>query len=310
MIGRLTLSHLNLLVALHRHGSLTEAAAALNLSQSAASHQIREMERRLGLDLFERRKNRLHFTAAGERALASARIIVEEAGDLENAMDHACGRSEAALRIGLRGQNAHWWLARFFAEADSEFETRAVQFVSEVNRLPLEVLRSGDVELAISASSYGLNQFETVDLFSEPLVAAVALGHPLAGQEFVEASDIAGFDYATFSPVHEAGMEYDLFLKPADKMPRRMLLLGSTDACLAFVREGLALSCLPASALAGPAGEGIAMRPMTREGLTVTWRAFLRRNRPDDNAALRLARQLASWCAMRMGETHPGNAPA
>src|SRR5271170_2889005 len=70
---RLEMRHLRMLQAMARTGSVTRAAAMLGLTQSALSHQIREAERRLGLDLFVQGNKRMQMTPA-------ARIVNEEAG--------------------------------------------------------------------------------------------------------------------------------------------------------------------------------------------------------------------------------------
>ena len=56
-----------LIDAIATHGSLHEAAAAIGLTQPAASHRIREMERRLGVTLFVREGRRLLLNASGKR---------------------------------------------------------------------------------------------------------------------------------------------------------------------------------------------------------------------------------------------------
>ena len=64
--------HLRSLAALRDTGSLTTAAEQLHLTQSALSHQLKELEERIGAKLFERKSRPLRFTLAGERLLSLA----------------------------------------------------------------------------------------------------------------------------------------------------------------------------------------------------------------------------------------------
>ncbi|SIO12469.1 transcriptional regulator, LysR family [Rhodovulum sp. ES.010] len=95
----LNLHHLRLFRAVARDGTLTGAARALNLSQSAVSAQIRTLEAALGHDLFERRGRGLVLTEAGRIALDHAEAIFRTADDLSATLREA-GRARRALRIG------------------------------------------------------------------------------------------------------------------------------------------------------------------------------------------------------------------
>ena len=68
----LEVRHLRLVAAVADVGSLTRAGDRLHLTQSALSHQLRDIESRLGAALFLRVGKRLVLTPAGERLLASA----------------------------------------------------------------------------------------------------------------------------------------------------------------------------------------------------------------------------------------------
>ena len=63
------LTHLKIIAALERHGTLTAAANALCLSQSALSHQIAHLDKKLGVDEWEKQGRRLRLTRAGMHLL-------------------------------------------------------------------------------------------------------------------------------------------------------------------------------------------------------------------------------------------------
>ena len=95
----LNLHHLRLFRAVARDGTLTGAARALNLSQSALSTQIKALETSLGHDLFERRGRGLVLTEAGRIALDHADAIFRTAEDLSATLG-STGTARRALRIG------------------------------------------------------------------------------------------------------------------------------------------------------------------------------------------------------------------
>src|ERR1051325_11456318 len=90
----LEVRHLKLVAAVADVGSLKRAGDRLHLTQSALSHQLRDIEARLGAPLFLRVGKRLVLTPAGERLLASARDVLErlersETGSREKGRGHA-----------------------------------------------------------------------------------------------------------------------------------------------------------------------------------------------------------------------------
>jgi LysR family transcriptional activator of nhaA len=92
--------HLRYFWAVAHEGSLTRAAAALNVSQSAVSVQIQKLEDTLGRPLFERRGRRLVLTDAGRSALDHADAIFEIGGRLQRSMRSDAQPARHVVRVG------------------------------------------------------------------------------------------------------------------------------------------------------------------------------------------------------------------
>src|SRR5688572_14551999 len=80
---QLDLRHLRLVAAMAESGGQTRAARRLNVTQSALSHQLRDLESRVCAPLFIRASRRMILTPVGERILASARRVLHEVETLE-----------------------------------------------------------------------------------------------------------------------------------------------------------------------------------------------------------------------------------
>lgn len=98
-MAELNYSHLRYFWAVALDGNLTRTAARLNVSQSALSTQIRKLEVRLGVDLFERRAKALHLTEAGRIALDHADAIFAAGQELLGTLRQT-GIARKAVRIG------------------------------------------------------------------------------------------------------------------------------------------------------------------------------------------------------------------
>lgn len=96
----LNFKHLRYFHAVAHEGNLTSAARRLNVSQSALSTQIRQLEESIGHDLFERRGRRLELTEAGRVALNYADGIFETAREMVATFSGGAGQTLRHLRIG------------------------------------------------------------------------------------------------------------------------------------------------------------------------------------------------------------------
>jgi DNA-binding transcriptional LysR family regulator len=96
--GMMQLGHLRYFVATADAGTVTAAAAAVHVTQPALSRQLRQLERDLGVDLFDRRAGRLTLNRTGRALLPAARRLLDAASDLETAARfHARGRVERLM---------------------------------------------------------------------------------------------------------------------------------------------------------------------------------------------------------------------
>jgi LysR family transcriptional regulator for metE and metH len=106
----LEIRHLKLVTAIAETGSVTRAGNCLHLTQSALSHQLRDVEEQLGAPLFERKNRKMTLTAAGERLLHSARTVMAE---LERAQREIQKRGTAAqglIRLSTQCYPVYHWL--------------------------------------------------------------------------------------------------------------------------------------------------------------------------------------------------------
>lgn len=90
--------HLKLVDTISKVGSLTKASERLFLTQSALSHQLKELENNLGIQVFHRVNNQLHFTVAGKEFLESGREILEHLAKLETRLQQL-GRDQLKTYI-------------------------------------------------------------------------------------------------------------------------------------------------------------------------------------------------------------------
>src|SRR6195256_6998674 len=152
MYRDLEIRPLRLVAAVAEVGSLTRAGEQLHLTQSALSHQLRDIESRLGTALFLRVGKRLVLTPAGERLLASARDVLERLTQTEPDI-REMGRDRAGiLRITTECYTCYHWLPPLLLRYRRTFPRVEVRIDVEATRRPLEMLLAGKIDLALMST--------------------------------------------------------------------------------------------------------------------------------------------------------------
>ena len=115
----LEIKHFQLVAAIARTGSVTRAGDLLNLSQSALSHQLRDIEDRLTTPLFHRVGKRMVLTTAGDAVLRAATQVLDIVGRTEDDIRKAGKSSAGLLRITTQCYTCYHWLPGLLKEYPS-----------------------------------------------------------------------------------------------------------------------------------------------------------------------------------------------
>src|SRR5450631_2816122 len=116
----LDIRHLRLVRAIADEGGPTRAAARLHLTQSAVSHQLAELEGRLGVRLFARVRRRLTPTPAGQRLVEEARAMLAELARVERDLQRVGERKRVAVGIVTESFTSYPWLPEVMAALAEE----------------------------------------------------------------------------------------------------------------------------------------------------------------------------------------------
>jgi len=187
----LEIRHLRMVAAVATSGSVTQAASDVHLTQSAVSHQLRDIEARLGTVLFLRVGKRMVPTAAGERVLATARRVLDEIARAEDDI-RRMGASEAGvLRVCAQCNTGYHWLPAVVDAFRRKHPLVDVVVAVECTMRPIEALLDGRLDLAIVTQDVHNHRLRLRPLFEDEHAAIVAPDHRFASRAFVRPEDFA-----------------------------------------------------------------------------------------------------------------------
>ena len=271
----LDVRHLRLVVAIAEQRSLTRASEVLHLTQSALSHQLRDIEGRLGTALFLRLNKRMALTPAGERVLVTAKAVLEELSGAEAAIRGGLKDAVVPLRLSTECYTCYHWLPAVLKPYREKFPNVEIRIDAASTRRPLPTLLEGKLDLAIMSSSVRDPRVVVRSIFEDEQVAVVARDHPFARLPFVRLVDFRKERLLTYVEREDSHFVTRI-LEPAGVVPRAIEPVQLTEAILEMTRAGLGVAVLARWAVAPYLHDGTlrAVR-VTPEGLRREWKAVL-----------------------------------
>jgi LysR family transcriptional regulator, regulator for metE and metH len=271
----LEVRHLRLIASVAEVGSLTRAGDRLHLTQSALSHQLRDIESRLGAALFLRVGKRLVLTPAGERLLLSAKDILGQLEQAEHDIRQIGKAHAGVLRITTECYTCYHWLPPLLMRFRRKFPRIEVRIDVDATRHPIETLLAGKIDLAIVSSPVADRRLVSKKVFEDELVIAAARHHRFAEQPHVRLADFRDETLFIYPPREECRFLQDVLL-PAGITPARIEEVQLTEAITELVKAGLGVAVLAQWAVQPLLDTGaLIARRLTARGQRREWRAVM-----------------------------------
>jgi DNA-binding transcriptional LysR family regulator len=263
-----TLRTLECLVALVDHGSVSEAAAALHMSQPAVSHQIAALEKELGVPVVERLWRGVRVTAAGRATAEEARVALHAAGQAIQIGKRVGTGSAGRLRISCVETMTTWLLVPVLRH----WRSRRPDVVLELSEFTssdamVETLAAGATDLAVGPRPTQTDAH--VQVFGqEEMVVVAAAGHRFAGMSAVPMSALADEMFVHYDPTNGMASWVDQLAARHEVVLKPVLRTRSPRTAAQLAAAGMGVTIVPVSALAQrPTGVVRRLRPMIRRDI-------------------------------------------
>ena len=269
----LEVRHLKLVLAVTEEGSVTKAGHRLHLTQSALSHQLRDIEERLGTALFLRINKRMIPTEAGRKLLQTARLVLNQLDIAETEIVQMAQNRLGTLRLSTECYTCYHWLPSVLKSFHASYPGVEVRIVVEATHQPVSALLDGQLDLAITSTRTADVRLRHRPLFSDEMVVIMAPDHSLATRPCIRPRDFENEHLILYVGREESTL-YNRVLKPAGVEPGRMSTVSLTEAIIEMVRAGLGISVLARWAIRDQIESGrLIAKPVTKQGLHRQWQA-------------------------------------
>jgi len=271
------IKHLRTLSTLNNTGSLVEAAKQLHLTQSALSHQLKELEGRLNCSLFIRKSRPIRFTVAGTRLLDLADSILPEIRSAERDLSRFISGDAGRLHMAVECHSCFQWLMPAIDAFRDSWPEVELDFSSGFSFLPLPALQRGNLDLVVTADPQPLEGITYLPLFSYQPMLALSRHHRLANQTYISPEDLAQETLITYPVEIERLDIFNQFLTPAGVAPAKIRHADMTLMMLQLVASGRGVAGLPNWALFEYLQKDyVVARKLGQEGIWTTLYAAVR----------------------------------
>jgi len=289
--------HLRTIKAIHDTGGLARAAATLNITQSALSHQIKGLEDQAGVELFARRTKPLRLSAAGLRLLRLAERVLPEVAALEEEFEGLRSGRAGRLHIAIECHACFDWLFPVLDLFRRAWPDVDVDIRPGLAFGALPALMREEVDLVVSSDPEDLPGVDFTPLFDYAPVFVASAQNPLAEKPFVTAEDFRDQVLITY-PVERTRLDvFTELLTPAKVEPRAVRQVELTAVILMLVAANRGVAVLPDWVIRDVKYRpDYVIRPVTETGLT---KRLYAATRAEDTARPYMAHVL------RLGRTEP-----
>jgi DNA-binding transcriptional LysR family regulator len=244
---RFTLRQLEVFLAVARVESVSKAASTLAMSQSAVSGALGDMERQFDVQLFDRLGKRLQLSALGRAVRGRAEATLDQARDLERALDDR--KQVGRLRIGATLTTGNYLvaplMARFKREHPGADLTLAVANTEEIARQ----VANFEIDVGLVEGEVEHAALDITPWRDDELVVFCAAAHPLARKRSLTDEDLREATWILREPGSGTRQTFDRAMHGLLSQLQIALELQHTEAIKVAVEAGLGVGCVSRIAL-------------------------------------------------------------
>ena len=237
--------HLAIVQQVDKLGSLTAAAEALFLTQSALSHSVKKLEQQLGTDIWLREGRSLRLTQAGEYLLQVANRVLPQLELAETRIGQYAEGERGSLRIGMECHPCYQWLLKIVSPYLARWPDVDVDVKQKFQFGGIGALFGYEIDLLVTPDPLYKPGLRFTPVFDYEQVLVVSRDHALAKVAYVKPEQLTKEVLITYPVAIDRLDIYTQFLMPAGITPRRQKAIETTDIMLQMVASDRGVAALP-----------------------------------------------------------------
>lgn len=243
------INQLRYLITVVERESFSKAALHCFISQSALSEQIQKLEDEVGAPLLDRGRRVIVPTEAGKIFINYAKLALAQFAGIKQEIQDLNDGNKGRIALGVLPTIAPYFLPRVlesFAACHPHIE---VKIQEDVPASLLRLIETGRTDLGIMSAPVTERGFEIEELFSEELLVALPLKHPLADKEALHLKDLHSERFILLREGHYLSDQVLGLCQRHDFKPNILIRSGQLDTIQSLIGAGLGISLVPRMAM-------------------------------------------------------------
>ncbi|MGB1283620.1 MAG: LysR family transcriptional regulator [Polaribacter sp.] len=273
------IKYFRLIKTIAEEGSIANSVEKLFLTQSALSHQLRELEERLGFKVFLRTRNKWKLTDEGNELYNLGNSIIESIEKGFQNIEQLRTGSVGTIKVSTECYSFYQGLTSFIQKMGLLYPEINVDLILEATHQPISKILSNEIDIAIVTSKPQDETLSSIEVYEDEIFAIMHQENRLKSVSFLDANDFSKTHLIIHSFPLETVSVYEQFLKPNRINPIKISAIPLTEVALEMVNANMGIICMPKWALKSfKLSEDLIFKRIGKNGLKRTHHLVFRKS--------------------------------
>ncbi len=239
------LKYFRLIKTIAEEGSLANSSERLFLTQSALSHQLRDLEERLGFKVFQRTRNKWKLTQEGTELYKLANTLFSSIDEGFKAIKHIKEGSKGTIKLSAECQSFFHSIPSFIQKMGILYPEITIDVTLGATHQTISQVLSNEIDIAIVTTPPVYEEVESLKVFEDEIFAVIHKENQLNGFDYLEASHFSNTHLLINSFPLEGVAVYEHFLRPYKIHPIKISAIPFTEITLSMIEANMGIMCAP-----------------------------------------------------------------
>jgi LysR family transcriptional regulator for metE and metH len=239
------LKYFRLIKTIAEEGSIANSTERLFLTQSALSHQLRELEERLGFKVFHRTRNKWELTQEGSELYKLANKLFSSIDEGFSNIKNIKDGSKGTIKLSAECQSFFHSIPSFIQKMGILYPEIDIDVTLGATHQTISQVLSDDIDIAIVTSKPQSDELSCIQVFEDEIFALLHRENSFYDLEYLDASHFTDVHLLINSFPLEGVAVYEQFLKPNKINPIKISAIPFTEISLSMINANMGVMCAP-----------------------------------------------------------------